>query len=71
MGLRASPYAPEVRKLGGFIGAVTFFVLSFIIGDHIPWIRDQSDYAGNAVAVAAGVVGWVLGSRIVGRLTTR
>jgi hypothetical protein len=60
-----------MTKLGGFIGAITAFVLSFMVGDQIPWIRDQSDYAGNAVGVAAAVGGWVLGSWIVRRLTAR
>jgi len=60
-----------MRKLGGFIGAVTAFLLSFTIGDQIPWIRDQSDYAGNAVGIAAAVGGWVLGSWIAGRLKAR
>jgi hypothetical protein len=66
-----SSYPQDVTKLGGFIGAVTAFVLSFAVGDQIPWIRDQSDYAGNAVGVAAAVGGWVLGSWIVRRLTAR
>ena len=59
-----------MTKLGGVIGFIVAFVLSFIVGDQIPWVRDQSDYAGNAVGIAVGVGGWVLGSRIAGRLTT-
>jgi len=66
-----SSYPRYLTKLGGFLGAITAFVLSFTVGDHIPWIRDQSDYAGNAVGVAAAVGGWVLGAWIVRRLTAR
>jgi hypothetical protein len=66
---------PDVTKLGGVIGGVIGAVLliwvSFYVGDRIAWTARQSDYAGTAVAVAAGVVGWVAGSRIARRLLSR
>jgi hypothetical protein len=60
-----------VTKLGGLIGAVLVPVLVLSIGDHIPWLSRQSDYIGTAVAVVAAIVGWILGSRLVGRLVNR
>jgi hypothetical protein len=74
-GRLASPYALDVTKfavvIGGVIGFVLGFLLTFEVGDHIDWVSRQSDYIGNAVAVAVGVVGWVVGSHAVGRLTGR
>jgi uncharacterized membrane protein YccC len=60
-----------VEKLGGVIGAVLGFLLSFVVGDHIPWIQDQSDTLGTAAGIAVAVGGWFVGSRFARRLRTR
>lgn len=60
-----------MTKIGGVIGAVLAITLVFFVGDHIDWIADQSDFAGNAAAAAGGVIGWLVGSRIARRLTAR
>ena len=60
-----------MTKLGGLIGAVLAITIVLYVGDHIDWTADQSDTVGSAAAVAAGIVGWVLGSRIARRLVSR
>jgi uncharacterized membrane protein YfcA len=60
-----------VSKLGGLAGAILLIALVMYVGDRIDWTADQSDYVGSAVFVAAGVIGALVGSRIVRRLTRR
>ena len=67
----ASSYAPNMTKVGGVIGAVLAIAIVMFVGDRIDWTADQSDFVGNAVFAATGVIGWLVGSRIVRRLRAR
>jgi hypothetical protein len=58
-----------MTKLGGVIGFVLGFALTLWVGDHIDFLSRQSDYLGNAVAIAVAIGGWAAGSWIVRRLT--
>ena len=62
----------RVTKLGGLIGAVLLIALLLYVGDHIDWLADvQNDVIASAIITAVGVVGWLIGSRTVWRLTHR
>jgi len=60
-----------VTKIGGLIGAVLAIALVMFVGGQIDWITDQSDFVGNAVFAATGVIGYLVGSRIVRRVRAR
>jgi len=65
------PNLQGVRTFGGLITALLAVNLVLFIGDSIDWTADKSDTVGTAVALVAGIGGWVLGSRLVGRFRHR
>ena len=60
-----------MTKIGGLIGAVLAIALVMFVGGQIDWITDQSDFVGKAVFAATGVIGYLVGSRIVRRVRAR
>jgi hypothetical protein len=61
-----------VTKLGGLIGAALLFALVLYVGDRVDWLADiKSDFVATLVLTAAGVIGWLIGSRTARRLTHR
>jgi hypothetical protein len=61
-----------VTKLGGLVGAFLLIALVLYLGDHIDWLADiKNDIIVSAILTAVGVIGWLIGSQAVGRLTNR
>jgi hypothetical protein len=61
-----------VTKLGGLVGAVLLIALLLSVGDHVDFLADiHNDFVATAIITAVGVVGWLIGSWTVRRLTNR
>lgn len=61
-----------MTKLGGIVGAFLLIALVLYLGDHIDWLADiKNDLVVSAVLTAVGVIGWLIGSRVVLRLRHR
>jgi len=61
-----------VTKLGGLIGAAVLIALVLFVGDRIDWLADiKNDLIVTAILTAVGVIGWLIGSSTVRRLTHR
>jgi uncharacterized membrane protein YfcA len=61
-----------VTKLGGLVGAVLLIALVLFVSDRVDWLAGpKNDLIVSAILTAVGVIGWLIGSRTVRRLTNR